>query len=240
MEDKNYIFDELTGGKKEGIIGESNFYIEFLDFEKKLKVKKSLIIKNIIEFSDFTPKTDIEFEKGQRFAADDILERNIIINRKSDFLLSEDGRFAIKYSKKLNEEIHLTILTETKSYTGEIILYSPSLDKYFVSNSEGDFIIGQYSTLDLKLFKFRALVPFDKIMIIFIKGRISVIPYNGYSRPEITENSENHIRINLNISHELNTTVLCTDKTKDLIAAEKCIVSIPKIVLSDKSVLYIY
>lgn len=228
------------GSKNDSIIEESKLYNELLDFEKELKVEKSLIFKNIIEFSDFIPKTDIEVKKELRFAADDISGRNISINRKSDFLLSEDGKFAIKYSKKLNEEIHLTILTESRFYNGEIILYSPSLDKYFVSNPEGDFVIGQYSTFDLKLFKFKALVPFDKIMIMFIKGRISVIPYNGYSRPEITENSETHLKINLNTSHKLNTTVLCTDKTKDLIAGEKNIVSIPKIVLSDKSILYIY
>jgi len=238
LENKSFILDELMGSKNGGMKSEADLFNELLKFEESVKKENRLQTKNVIEFNLTPSEPDIKLKEKVILAADDLTK--IKSDRKSDFIMSQDGKFAIKYTKKLNEEIHLSILSETENLPGEVILYSPELKKYFSSNSSGEFIIGQYSNFDLKLFNFQAIFPFDKIMIIAGRGKFSAVSYNGYTKPKIIDSKDSHLNIIMNSDTVIKTSLLLTDKTKDFTSLSENIVSVPKLILPEKSILYLY
>jgi len=242
LTENNYIYKIIKGedvGRGE-LKKQREEYLEFLNFREADSNKSLSPHHNVIEFTNFEPEKSDGIKLPMKYAADSGASPADIAFKKSKFLTSNDGNFAIKYSKKLNEEIHLTVLSDCDEYSGEIILYSGIIGKYFVSNINGDFIIGQYSNFDLCKFNFKAFTPFESIIIHSDGDNITAIPLNKLATPEIIEITDINIKLKVNTGAEISNAVLKTTETKDFLKTDGIYIDIPRMLISDKAEIFLY
>lgn len=239
MVDINKIFDDLSS-EGNGIQKEENkLYKELIEFEKTLK-NSSLEDCKYIEF--LPVETEIKsFEKSaHKLAADSTGSVSELSSIKSKFLLSKDGKYAIKYSQKSKDEIIVTLMSDSGMDTGDMLLYLPDLKKYYVSNSYGDFHISGYSSLNIQSLNFQAVNYFEKIIINKLENSFAVLSYYGYCSPEIVSNNESFLKIKLNCSKDFAISVLSNELTQDFIGSSKGILDVPSLLLDKKSTILLY
>jgi hypothetical protein len=244
VSEKNYIFDELNEKvrKEKGIFkDEGELFREMLEFEKQRQEAHPPTPspreggKKII---DFFPVADNDHARlPMKLAAESGIQET---QQKSDFLLSGDGKFAIKYSQKENNEIHLMLLADAETNTDDVILYSPKLNKYFISNLDGDFVIGQYSVFDFSQFDFKAIMPLDKIVILKKDNSFSTFSQENSTQPEIPEIAAAFLRLKINAPNGFVIAVLSTSKTRDFLTVQNGIVEIPMMLIDDKGTILVY
>lgn len=240
MADKNHIFDEISGKGNEQ---ENKLFRELLEFEKESALADKTLLPEKNNIIEFLPQESENIKRGKsllKLAADSKGLTDEKTGKRSGFITSTDGKYAIKYSQKKDTEIHLTILTEQEHDTNDIILYSPELNKYFISNLEGDFIIGQYAVFDLNSFNFKAFLPLEKLVIIKDNKSYSIFSYNGNSKQEILEQTKSFIRLKIQSEKEIKIAAIQTVKTKDFVKMENGVIQIPLILLEDKSQILLY
>lgn len=237
MEDKNYIFDELKSQGKSIRGEESKLFRELLDFEKKEKNKLLPLINNIIDFYPVESGHLQNIHIPMKLAAQS--DSGTRLN-KADFLISKDGKFVIKFSRKTDEEIHITLIAENDFNVEDAILFSPELNKYFVSNLSNEYIIGQYSSFDLSALNFKAILPFEKIMLSSLNNSHSIISLTNYSTPVIEEITNSFILLNPNARKEFFNAVIISDKSKDFLEIKNGLIEIPLILVSQKMHILLY
>ncbi len=241
MIDKNKIFEDLNSLDGDDIQKKEHFlYEELLEFEKSKKKDLLPLINNYIEFIPAEPNIECDNKPVLKLAADSFASADEMVSRKSEFLLSKDGKFALKYLQKNNEEILITLLAEHNIDTSEILLYLPDLKKYYVSNTACDFSVTGYSTLNISTLNFKAVQYFAKFVISKEGDLYSMVSYNNYANPEIVESSDTFMKVRINSEKECSVAVLINDKNKDFVNFLNGILEIPIMLLSDKTVILLY
>jgi len=243
LAEKNHIFDELKGSD-ENLKHENELYKELIEFEKlNLREQKENIPSqhsNIIDFHPVAKESKNQSAPPIRLAAE---SSDIEVSKslsKSNFLLSSDGKYAIKYSVKHSNEIQLQLLSDSDINVTEAILYSPVINKHFVSAINGEFVVGQYSDFDLGSFDFKAIFPKEKILVLKQGDSFSVLSANNLKVPEVLEVTSSFLRIKVSLQADMNVVVLQTAKTKDFLKLENGIVEIPIILLEQRVTLFMY
>lgn len=247
MSEENKIFDEIN--EKDGLKKEQELFKELQKFEASTLLSSDSGM-NKINIIDFFPIEEGEKQGEKRKYPLKLAAESSKPNLRnlSHFLISSDGKFAIKYIKRIDEEIHITILCDSDIDTDEILLYSAQLQKYFISNLKSDFVIGQYSSFNLNDFEFKAILPVEKLIIIKKddfqpdkddkKNLFSVLSYDNKSIPEVFEKSDTILKINTDKNFSI--AVLQTGKTKDFVMVNKQQIEIPMMLLEQKSILLLY
>lgn len=236
MAEKNYIFDDLKGDGNSD--QENELYKELLEFEKDTSDGVSKYNINILDFFAAEEKRS-QAIIPMRLAAESS-EPASPKQRKSNFLLSSDESHAIKIAKKENGDVHLTLLSNSENEAEEAVLYVSELDKYFISNLKGDFVIGQYSDFDLNKFHFKAVLPFSKIVILKTGNTFSVFSSDKLLTPEITGIKNSFVLLNINYGKDFSYAVLITKKTKDFMKIKNNVIELPLVLLDNKSSLLLY
>lgn len=236
MAEKNYIFDDLKGDGNSD--QENELYKELLEFEKDTSDGVSKYNINILDFFAVEEKTS-QAIIPMRLAAESS-EPVSPKQRKSNFLLSSDESLAIKIAKKENGDVNLTLLSNSENEAEEAVLYVSELDKYFISNLKGDFVIGQYSDFDLNKFHFKAVLPFSKIVILKTGNTFSVFSSDKLLTPEITGIKNPFMLLNINYGKDFSYAVLITKKTKDFMKIKNNVIELPLVLLDNKSSLLLY
>jgi len=237
LEDNNYIFDELKSEGK-GIQGEENkLFRELLNFEKNERNKSLPVLNSIINFfpagSDFKENKQLPVKLAAQSNSKSKLN-------KADFLVSEDGNFLIKISKKTGEEVHLSLISENDSNIEDAILFSQELNKYFISNLSNEYVIGQYSSFDLNALNFKAVFPFEKTVLAQKNNSYSTISLNNFSNPEIKEITSSFILLNPKAERNIINAVLISSKSKDFLEIKNGLIEIPLILISEKAYILLY
>lgn len=242
MTENNYIYKIIKGENIESgeLKKQREEYLEFVNFLEAGKAKTLSPVNNVIEFTKYEEDKSVGVKLPMKYAADSGESTTGLAFKKSNFIASTDGSFAIKYSKKINEEVHLTVLSDNDEYAGDIILYSEIIGKYFVSNMNGEFIIGQYFNFDLNKFNFKALIPFEIIVLLSEGNNLSAIPVNKLANPEVEEISDINIKLKINSRKEFSNAVLKSKETKDFLHTDGKYVDIPRMLLLEKAELYLY
>lgn len=242
MTENNYIFRIIKGENVESreLKRQREEYLDFIKFAEEERNKDLAPVINVIEFKSYEADKTAGLKLPVKYAADSGESTTDFAYKKSNFLTSNDGNFAIKYSKKINEEIHLTVLSDGEEYTGDIILYSEIIGKYFVSNMNGEFIIGQYFNFDLNKFNFKALIPFETVVLFSAENNFSAIPVNKLVNPEVEEITDINIRLKINSQKEFSNAVLKSRETKDFLKTDGIHVEIPRFLLVEKAELFLY
>jgi len=236
LSEKNLILDDIKGAG--GLKQENELFKELLEFEKDVKKKVSNDKNKIIDFfpsAEETPQSIVPM----RLAAESS-ESASAHQRKSDFLTSSDGKMAIKYIKKENEEIHITLLSDSEDEMQEVILHLPEIGKYFTSNLKGDFVIGQYSDFNFDKFHFKAVLPMGRIIILKNSDNFTAFSSDKLLIPEITGINNSFMFISINYDKDFSSAVLNTKKTKDFVKIENTVIELPLMLLEDKSSLLLY
>ena len=241
MIDKNKIFEDLNTSDGDDIQKKEHLlYKELLEFEKTNKKDLHPLVNNYIEFIAAEPNIEYEFKPALMLAADSSASADEMVSRKSEFLLSRDGKFALKYLQKSKEEILITLLTENNIDTKEMLLYLPDLKKYYVSNNAGDFSIKGYSSFNIGSLNFNAVLYFDKLFVSKGGDLFSIVSYNNYANPEILESDETFLKVRINSIKECSVAVLSNDRNKDFINSGNGILEIPVMLLKEKTVILLY
>lgn len=237
MKDKNYIYNELKGIGGEGLQSENNLFKELLEFEIQENRKVLPSQNRVIEFHKFDESYDANSQIPMKLAAESGIGQK---SSKSEFLISGDGKYIIKYSKRSKEEMCLTLLSEDNFVVDDVILYSPELNRYFVSNASNDFIICQYSAISLDKITFNAILPFDEIDVIKKGNSYIALSLTGYSYPEISAIKSSCLILKPNISHVFRHAVLINNKSKDFLEINGLEIEIPLMLLSEKNRISLY
>lgn len=241
MVDNNKIYEDLNASDGDDIQKNENLlFKELLEFEKLNKRDLPLLVNNYIEFILVEQQIGYSFEPSIKLAADSSVSADEKVSKKSEFLLSRDGKYALKYIQKSKEEIFITLLTDNNLDTREMLLYLPDLKKYFVSNSTGDFTVAGYSSLNIGSLNFNAVVCFEKIIISKAGDLFSMVSYNNYASPEIIEKSDIFIKVKVNSIKECSVAVLINELNKDFVNSVNGILEIPVMLLRDKTVVLLY
>jgi len=231
--DNNYIFDEIEN-EDGGVLGdEHRLFEELKSFETNSEDKADL--PRIIAFGKKDNPIN-NFLPTLKLAADSLPNESDYL--KSNFLYSEDGKCALKFTKKLDEEIHIRLISESEFDIDEVVLYSPELNRYFVSNVTGDFIVGQYSKFNPDELKLKALFPKDKITLLRQEEDITAI-----SEPELNIKNriaDKFVYLNLECNKGYLLAVIISRSSKHIIKLENNIVEIPMLLIGEKSLIFLY
>ncbi len=230
--------NSLNGGK----IGksESNLYKELLEYEKSKSKHQQTLTEGSIEFICSDTRPDFGFSTVMRLAADSAFKTKEFAAGKSDFLVSRDGKYALKYSNKSKDEIQITLLTESELNTADMLLYMSDLNKYYISNAEGDFMLSGYSALNISKLNFTAVNYFEKIVITKYNELYSALSYNGYANSEIISISNAIIELRLNCVKAISAAVLFNDNSKDFVNLKNGAIELPVMLLSGKTQVLLY
>lgn len=239
MAENNQIFEDLNGKGDKVFRAEHDLYKELLEFEKALEAEDKVVISRIIDFYPDNKVNTRNKKTALRLAAESTDMKVSKLRNKSDFLVSSEGTYALKYSIVENEELQLNLLGESILDPEEFILYSVKLNKYFISNLKGDFLIGQYANFNMTDFDFKAISSIDKVILFRIDNNYTTLPL-GSASPEILTVDDSFLRIKIHNVNDISTVVLATSKTKDFVKMNNRIIEIPIILLEDKSLLYLY
>jgi hypothetical protein len=237
LAEKDKIYDDISKGGK-GISGEEHkLFKELLEFEKSQTKALEKHTSNIIEFFPSEINTSTKAKLPVKLAAESSIEKHV---QKSDFIVSDDGMFAIKLSKKETEEIHLSLLAEDEEAVMDALLYSPEFNKYFISNIKGEFVVGQYLGFDLNSFRFRAILPQEKIIIIRNETNFIVYSSGRFTNPEIISQTDSLLRIKLNTEKVFSAGVIQSETAKDFVKLTEDKIEIPLILLNGKNFVIMY
>lgn len=236
MAENNKIFDDLNNSNL-GINKEHQLFKEFIEYLDLEKSSNRNYGRKIVYFeSEYNSGLSETYESFKIAAADSNYQAEI--NHNGGFLLSKDKSFALKYSYVKNSDLRVTLLTSKKIIEYNFILYSRKLDKYFISDKFGSFSIGKYENFNLSDFGFAAIEPIDKLQIFRINDEYIV---NSEIRSEYNiKIADNFISLLPESGVNINSCVLVTNKTKDTLNIRNGLVEIPKLLLEDKSFLYLY
>jgi len=241
MVDKNKIFEDLNASIGDSIQKKEHLlFKELLKFEKSYKKDLYPLVNNFIEFVAAEPNFENEFKPALKLAADSSKFTDGMVSKKSEFLLSRDGKYALKYLQKSKEEIQITLLTDSSMDTNEMLLYLPDIRKYYISNTYGDFLVTGYSSLRIGLMNFNAVLCFEKIIVTMEEKLFSIISCNNFSSPEIIESDDTFIKLKINGIKEYSTAVLSNESNKDFINSVNGILEIPIMLLRKKSTILLY
>ncbi|MCE1165043.1 MAG: hypothetical protein LWX07_06550 [Bacteroidetes bacterium] len=233
MIEDNYIFEELEN-QDSGVLGDEHSLFERLkSYEKDSENTDSG--PHIIDFlkSEYPEREKLP---ALKLAAES--SGSDSGNFKSEFLFSLDGKYALKFTKKLDEEIHIRLISESELNTDEVALYSSELNKYFVSNISGDFIIGQYSKFNPEELNFKALLPKTKLTLLNKEGSITVISDIGAHIEN--RQTDRFIYLNLENSADFLLAVILSGNSKHIIKIDKDIIEIPSLLITEKSYIFLY
>lgn len=236
MAEINKIFDDLNNSNL-GINKEHQLFKEFLEYLNTEKSDKIHFERKIIYFnSGYRSEFSDTFESNKIAAADSNYQAEI--NHKGGFLLSKDKSFALKYSYIKNSDLQVSLLTSENLIEHNFILFSRKLDKFFISDKFGSFSIGKYENFNLSDFDFAAIEQIDKLQVLKINEEYIV---NSGIRSEYNlKITDNFITLIPEPGFRINCCVLVTNKTKDTLNIKDGSVEIPKLLLEDKSLLYLY
>lgn len=238
MTEINKIFDDINNKNGKPFSEENELFEEF---NKLNDPHSDNELQNENRMIDFLPYSGIENNKGTKIvklAADsgDKFSNKLL---SQEFLISANGEIALKYKIVNMSVLQIVLLSSNIERSSELILYSRKLDKYFISNLNGDYIIGQYDQFKLTDFEFQAIMPFDKIKLIKVSSGINAFPTND-SKVLITYKSDQFTQLDIQTSSTTIVAIIITSKTKDSLKVSGNLVEIPNVLLENNSLIYLY
>lgn len=238
-EDNNKILNDInnTGGEIEK--EEHLLYKKFLKFRSKIKNNTEIAETKIIEFipvksEEVNYKSDLHKYAAETSAGSD--NSGII---QSDFYISADNKYALKCISISDEELCVNILSETNS-TRELLLFLPELNKYYLSDLNGEYIVSGVSAKNLSKLNFKVYLHKEKIKIYENGKSYSLFTVNNLFKPDVFEQNESFLIIKLNASEKYSKAALINDKVREFVNLKDDFVHIPLLLLNTNSVIYLF
>ncbi len=238
-EDKNEILNDINNSGGEIEKEEHKLYNKFLEFNSEFKTGPEIAETIIIDFIP-VKNEEIDYESDLRKYAADSSEGSAntgII--KSDFYMSSDNKFALKCISVSEDELCVNVLSESNS-TKEMILFLPELNKFYLPNVNGEYIISGASAKNLSKLNFKVYLHKEKIKIYEIDISYSLFSVNNLSKPDVSDKNDSFLTIKLNASDNFSVAVLMNDKAREFINLENDFVHIPLLLLNENSVIYLF
>lgn len=238
MAEINKIFDDISGKSEKQFSQENDLFNELKQNLESHFEDETSNVGRIIQFLPFSETGGYNNSSIVKLAADsgDTFSKKL---QSSEFLISKDGKTALKYKVVNKSVLQVDLLSGESNDIDELILYSKKLDRYFVSDLKGNYIIGQYENFQLTDFEFEAIFPFDKIKIFKSDGDLSAFSFKE-TDTSISDKSNDFIYLEIGSISNTRSAVIITSKTKDFLNISANRVEIPTILLEDRSFIYLY
>ena len=112
------------------------------------------------------------------------------------------------------------------------------MNRYFVSNVTGDFIVGQYAKFNPEELNLKALFPKDKITLLRQDDVITAI---SDSELNITNRlTERFVYLNFECNKGYLLAVIISRSSKHIIKLENSVIEIPLLLIGEKSLIFLY
>ena len=238
-EDNNKILNDInnSGGKIEN--KEHKLYKEFLDFHLKNKTKADISETKIIEFIPIKNE-EVDYEPDLRkYAAESAANGANSGIIQSDFYISADNKYALKCISVSEDELCVSVLSESSSLK-EMLLFLPELNKFYLPNANGEYIVAGASAKNLSKVNFKVYLHKEKIKIYENEKTYSLFSVNNLSKPEVTDKNDSFLIIKLNAADDFSKAALMNDKVREFIKMENGFVHVPLLLLKENSVIFIF
>ena len=238
VDERDYI-DEIfdSDSEKGGMIKkESEFYNEFIEFRKKKEEAKE---SNIISF------TPLSFEENKiehlpvTLAA---MSKSPETLQKPDsfFYYHEAKNIALKIDIKNGNQTYASVIAETDIALEDALLYCKEIKKYFISDEDKTFYLGNHENFDVTKFNFDLIFPKDIISIMITESGHNFISNSGENHLDEVSKSETETEITLNKHLGFTVSVLKSGSYKDFILISDNKILIPNVLLEKKMKLILY
>jgi hypothetical protein len=238
VDEKDYI-DEIfdSDSEKGGMIKkESEFYNEFIEFRKKKEEPEET---NIISFTPLSFKEDNIEHLPVTLAA---MSKHTDTSKTSEsfFYYHDAKNIALKIDIKNWNQIYVSVIAETDIALEEALLYCIETKKYFLSDEDQTFYLGNYENFDSKKFNFDLIFPKDTITVLISESNHNFISKSGENHLKEVLKSETETEITFNKHLGFTVLVLKSGSYKDfnLISDDKIL--IPNVLLEKKMKLILY
>ncbi|MFA5012010.1 MAG: hypothetical protein WC644_08670 [Ignavibacteria bacterium] len=238
-EDNNKILNDINNSGGEIAKEEHNIYKKFLEFRSKYKTENEIADKKIIEFIP-VKNEEVNYEPDLRlFAAESATGSHDSEMIQSNFYVSTDDKYALKCISIAEDELCVNILSDVNS-TQEMILFLPELNKYYLPNVNGEYIISGASAKNLSKVNFKVFLYKEKIKISVSGKSYSLLSVNNLTRPDVIELNTSFLIIKLNGSKNFLKAVMMNDKTREFINYSDDLINVPLLLLDNNSVIYLF
>ncbi len=238
-EDKNKILNDINNSGGEIEKEEHKLYKKFLEYRSKIKTKTDIAGTKIIEFVPLKNE-EIDFEPDLRkYAAESAAygaNSGII---QSDFYISADNKFALKCISVSDDELCVSVLSESSS-TKEMLLFLPELNKFYLPNVNGEYIVTGASAKNLSKINFKVYLHKEKINIYENEKIYSLFSVNNLTKPDITDKNDSFLKIKMNAADDFSTAALMNEKVREFIKMENGFIHVPLLFLKENSVIYLF
>ena len=238
-EDNNKILNDINNSGGEIEKEEHKLYKEFLDFHSKYKTKADISKTKIIEFIPLKNE-EIDYDSDLRkYAAESTADSSNFGTIQSYFYISAENKYALKCINISENELCVNILSEEIS-TQEMLLFLPELNKYYLPNENGEYIVSGASAKNLAKLNFKVYLSKEKIKIYENKKSYSLLSVNNLSSPELSVKNDSFLIIKLNKEDDFSAAAMINDKVREFVKMENGFVHIPLLFLQENSVIYLF
>lgn len=238
-EDNDKILNDINNSGGEIEKEEHLLYNKFLEYHSKSINKTAITETKIIEFIPVKNEEVVYEPDLRQYAAESeagSANSGII---QSYFYISADDKYALKCISISGDEICVNVLSETSS-NEEMILFLPELNKYFLPNNNGDYIITGASAKNLNKINFKVYLIKEKIKIYEDNNSYSFFAVNNLCKPDISEKNDSFIIIKLHSSELFSKAALINDKVREFLNMEDDLIQLPFLFLKNNSVIYLF
>lgn len=238
-EDNNKILNDINNSGGEIEKEEHKLYEKFLEYRSKIKTKTDIAEAKIIEFTPLKNE-EIDYEPDLRkYAAESAANGANSGIIKSDFYISADNKYALKCISVSEDELCVSVLSESSSIK-EMLLFLPELNKFYLPNVNGEYIVSGASAKNLSKVNFKVYLHKEKIKIYENEKTYSLFSVNNLSKPDITDKNDSFLMIKLNAADDFSKAALMNDKVREFIKMENGFVHVPLLLLKENSVIILF
>ena len=121
-----------------------------------------------------------------------------------------------------------------------MLLFLPELNKYYLPNENGEYIVSGASAKNLAKLNFKVYLSKEKIKIYENKKSYSLLSVNNLSSPELSVKNDSFLIIKLNKEDDFSAAAMINDKVREFVKMENGFVHIPLLFLQENSVIYLF